>query len=140
MPCPDFEERLLEYDELTAGGQDAVDAHLAGCGDCRAFFSVLHDMDTALTAAFADRHVSPVFADRVSQKLRAQAPPRRPSMIPEVLDATGWAGVVAIVLWLATFFVPGLDFSIPVALTIGTMLLIAGFWVAYRCYGDLRRS
>ena len=58
----------------------------------------------------------------------------------ELLDATGWAAIVAIVLWLAMFFVPGLDFSIPAAITIGTMLLMLGFWVAYRCYGDLRRS
>lgn len=136
MHCPDFEDRLLAYDELTSSERSAVDAHLAGCGDCSLFFSALAEMDTALTSTFAGRHVSPVFA----QKLRAHVSLPRPSIVPELLDATGWAAIVAIMLWLAMFFVPGLDFSIPAAMTIGTMLLMAGFWVAYRCYGDLRRS
>lgn len=139
MLCTEFQERLLEYDGLAAGERVTVDEHLAGCADCTAFYAVIHEIDTALTAAFADRRVSSIFTSRVSQELRVHRVPR-PSMVPEILDATGWAGIVGIMLWLATFFVPGLEFSIPLAIMIGTILLIAGFWVAFRCYADLRRS
>ena len=118
MACPDFEERLVDYDELSSIERAAVDAHVAGCAECSQFFSVLREMDAALTAAFADRQVSPVLAARVRQELR------RPSIIPEILDGAGWAAVIAIVLWLTTLFVPGLEFSTPAALTIGTIMLI----------------
>jgi anti-sigma factor RsiW len=140
MICPEFEERLLMYDELSAGQRAPVDTHLAECAHCRSFLSALTEVDTALASAFADRQVSPIFADRVLQETRTQRALRRPSIVPEFLDAAGWASIVAILLWLGAFFAPGLEFSLPVAMAIGTMLLMAGFGVAYRCYGDLRRS
>ena len=140
MICPEFEERLLEYDGLSAGQRTPVDAHLAECANCRSSFAALNEVDTTLASAFSNRHVSPGFMDGVLRKLHTQPAGRRPSIVPEILDAAGWAGIIAIVLWLGTFFVPDLEFSIPVAMTIGTILLMAGFGVAYRCYGNLRRS
>lgn len=140
MPCPEFEDRVLDYDQLAAGERAIVDAHVARCGDCHAFFSVLRELDDAFTDTFAGRRVSTVFADRIAQKLHREPALRPPSLVPEILDGTGWAAVFAILLWLAMFFVPELDFSIPLALTIGTIVLTASFGVAFRCYGALRRS
>ena len=139
MPCREFEERLLVYDELDADQRESVSAHLIQCQDCQSFLSALSAVDTALHAAFAHTAVSADFSNSVTQKLLSQTARYRPSLIPEMLDAIGWAAVIAILLWLTAFFVPGAEFTTPLAAAMGTALLIGGFYVAYRCYGDLRR-
>jgi anti-sigma factor RsiW len=138
MPCTAFEERLIAYDELGPDERKAVNAHLSHCQDCGSFLSALADLDSSLSATLSKAAVSAGFSTSVMQKLRRPAF-QRPSVVPEVLDAIGWAGVVAILLWLIAFFVPDSEFTVPLASAIGTAVLIAGFWVAYRCYGDLRR-
>jgi len=97
------------------------------------------EVDTILTASFSHREVSPDVRNAVFEKMRNQAPLRRPSVIPEMLDVVGWAAMVAIVLGLAMFFVPGLDFSIQLAGTVGMLLVTASLWIAYRCYTALQR-
>jgi anti-sigma factor RsiW len=138
--CPEFEERLLCHDELASIERVAVDQHVAHCEECRSFLSALDQVDTALTAALSTRGASPAFVRTVWQDLARQARMRRPSMIPEMLDGLGWASIIAVLLGLAAFFVPGLDFSNTLAIVIGTMLLTGGLWIGGRCYGDLGRS
>ncbi len=139
MACREFEERLLVYDELGLDERQGIGGHLVQCEDCQSFLSALSDVDTSLQAAFAHSTVSADFSKSVARKLLGQPARRRPSLIPEMLDAIGWAAVIAILLWLTAFFVPGAEFTTPLAAAMGTALLIGGFYVAYRCYGDLRR-
>ena len=138
MACREFEERLLVYDELGLDGRQGVSTHLVQCEDCRTFLSALSDVDTALQAAFAHSTVSADFSKSVARKLLGQPARRRPSLIPEMLDAIGWASVIAILQWLTAFFVPGAEFATSLAAAIGMALLTGGFYVAYRCFGDLR--
>jgi anti-sigma factor RsiW len=105
MPCAAFEDLLSGYDDLTAGERDAADAHLAVCGNCRAYLETLADLDRELAGIFAEIQPRLGFAARVVSRTGAtQKPirlPRRPSAWPEVLDFCGWAAVVAIVALLA---------------------------------------
>ena len=139
MACREFEERLLVYDELGSDERQGVSGHLVQCEDCRSFLSALSEVDRALQATFAHSRVLADFSKSVAQKLLSQTARRGPSLIPEVLDAIGWAAVIAMLLWLTAFFVPGAEFTTPLAAAIGMALLTGGFYVAYRCYGDLRR-
>ena len=139
MACREFEERLLVYDELGSDERQGVSGHLVQCEDCRSFLSALFEVDTALQAAFAQSTVPADFSESVAKKLLGQPERRGPSLIPEVLDAIGWAAVIAMLLWLTAFFVPGAEFTTPLAAVIGMALLTGGFYVAYRCYSDLRR-
>ena len=135
MACHEFEERLLVYDELASDQRRNISAHLIHCEDCRSFLLALSEVDTALQAAFADTTVSADFSEAVVHKLVGSPMRRRPSLIPELLDAIGWGAVIAILLWLTAFFVPGAEFTTPLAIAMGTALLIAGFYIAYRCSG-----
>ncbi|MDQ6759334.1 MAG: zf-HC2 domain-containing protein [Acidobacteriota bacterium] len=139
MPCEAFEDRLIDYSELGSADVQAVNTHLEHCSECRSFLSALAGIDAALTAAFADHTVSPEFSKRVTHTVLSHPALHRPSLVPEMLDAIGWAAVISILLWLTAFFVPGVEFSTPLAVTIGLLALMGGFAVAYRCYDDLRR-
>lgn len=139
MPCQEFEDRLAMYDELGSDERETIGTHVAQCTDCRDFLSAVAEVDNALQAAFAESTVSADFSKQVAQKLLDQATLQGPSWIPEMLDAIGWAAVIAILLWLTAFFVPGAEFTTPLAAAMGTVVVIGGFFVAYRCYGDLRR-
>src|SRR5437763_2704437 len=118
MNCPEFQEKILAYDELSPEERYPVDSHVSACVDCRMFFSALIDVDIALTAAFANRLVSKTFSDQLLGKTRTQSRSRQPSMVPEILDAAGWAAIVAAILWLGLSLAPGLEFTMPVAMAI----------------------
>jgi anti-sigma factor RsiW len=128
--CTDFEDRLLDYDALSAADRRAVDQHLSGCAGCREFQAALARADFELDAALSVTCAPPSVAAAV---LRATRTPR-PSPIPEVLDGIGWIGILTLA-GSATFVMAG-----PAAaeLIAAGGLLVAASWVTFRSYRDLR--
>src|SRR2546428_8075036 len=108
MACAEFEDRLLDYDELESESLQVTDAHLAVCTDCSVFLQALKEVDASLVNLFAGCNVSPTFRASVIGRLKSLRGSRRPSPIPEVLDFIGWAAVFAIVVWLVVQVSPPL--------------------------------
>ena len=66
-----------------------MDAHLAGCVDCREYLDTLAHLETGLCDLYAGAQVSSAFRNNVLSTLE------RPTLLPEVLDFIGWAGIIA---------------------------------------------
>jgi hypothetical protein len=104
MPCPEFEDRLMDYAELAGDARSRVDAHVSACADCREFLEALSTVDAGLTAQLrGSPPVSAAFASAVRQRVRLETRLARPSLVPELLDLVGWgrrrtAGPVGLVV------------------------------------------
>jgi len=103
MPCAEFEDRLVDYGELSAVERACVDRHLAFCGACREFFDALEEADAALAGAFSGVRTRAGFRARVAARIEP-----RPTWIPEILDFVGWAAMLAAAVGLARTFLPPL--------------------------------
>jgi hypothetical protein len=124
MPCASFEDLLLDYRELEPAERCAVDAHLAGCADCRECLDTLAHLETGLYDLCAGAQVSSAFRNDVLSTLE------RPSLLPEVLDFIGWAGIIAALVCLAPLlrhFQPDLK---SVALVCGAAAIFTAVWAA----------
>src|SRR5258707_12741076 len=93
MACDAFEDRLIDYADLSIAERRLVDAHLADCEDCRSYFDTLLRLDVQLEGALTSLAAPAGFRDGVLRGIRTPAPSR----IPEMLDALGWMGIVALV-------------------------------------------
>jgi hypothetical protein len=91
MACPDFEELVRQG----PGG------HAAQCEDCAALLEALAEVDSRLTAAYAGISAPPSLAASVRMRIAGQTEWRGPSLVPEILDFVGWAGVLALFAALA---------------------------------------
>ena len=89
--CPEFETRILEYDELNYTERVSLETHMATCDACRCFHAALEAVDFTLS--------------RSIQAL-AVAPPAPPSLWPLVLDFAGWTSVMAALLVLCIAVAP----------------------------------
>ncbi len=98
MPCAEFEDRLLDYENLREEERRAVEAHLRGCEDCCTFLDALSSVDAALARGLGELEVSPGFRRAALDRAWREVPLRKPSFVPEILDFVGWAAVVAIVV------------------------------------------
>lgn len=125
MPCGAFEDQLVEYAELPDRERDAVDAHVAGCAECRMYLETLSHVDRELDRVFAGAAAPPGMAAAVLRHTRTP----EPSMLPEVLDAIGWIGVFAILGCLA-FFVQGV--TIAWAIAAASLFVGLGLWMSVR--------
>jgi anti-sigma factor RsiW len=92
--CPDFEDRLLDYADLTGSDRLDVDAHLAACPACREYLSALREIDAALTSRVAGIRLDPQQYRNVAQLTRA-IPVARLSRLPEWLDFVAACAVCA---------------------------------------------
>ena len=92
--CPDFEDRLLDYADLSGGERLDVDAHLAACPDCREYLLTLREMDDALRSRVAAIRLDPGQYRNVARFARA-IPVARISGLPEYLDFVAACAVCA---------------------------------------------
>jgi RNA polymerase sigma-70 factor (ECF subfamily) len=58
MPCAAFEDRLLDYADLSAAARETVDAHTSTCADCREYLETLASIDVELTRLLAEARPS----------------------------------------------------------------------------------
>lgn len=133
MPCASFEDRLIDYAELSAAERETVDAHLAGCADCREYLDAAEQLDIRLADLYGGARVSPAFQEALASRVKSEVPLAKPSWLPEVLDFIGWAGILAAVVCLASLL-PGLTAlaALTAAIAIG-----AAVWAGVRSYADL---
>ena len=96
MSCGEFESRLLEDGEWSA----EAGAHAESCGHCGALLEELRAVDADLLAAYGGAEVSRGFRESVLRRAEGQAPLRRPSFLPEILDFVGWSAVVVLVVYV----------------------------------------
>jgi hypothetical protein len=134
MPCGSYEDRLLDYDELSAGERELIDAHVAACIGCREYLEVLTGIDAQLTQVYGGA--------RIGTEIRLH----KPSFIPEVLDFLGWASVIAFVVCAALLFVPVWAFSEAAATMVTPTLIVAtviavsaAAWIGLRSRAELGR-
>lgn len=97
--CKEWEELLLQYEDLEADTRRSVDRHLAACAGCRGFLETLETIDLELTAMLRDMEPAPGFDTRVLARASAMAPTRL--WITEALDGIGWLSIAGILTLLA---------------------------------------
>lgn len=130
MPCASFEDRLLDYHELSAGERSSIDAHLAECAGCREYLDVLGGIDAQLAKLYSGA--------RIGAEIRLD----KPSFIPEILDFLGWASVLAFVVCAALLFVPAgayLAIVTPALIAATVIAVSAAAWVGLRSRAELER-
>jgi len=145
MACAKFEDLLLGYAELSDAERVRADGHVAGCTACKEFLEALQAVDTNLTAQYSHRVLDANFDHALRRRIRQEIPRQRPSLVPELLDFIGWAGIVALIaLWIGPLIhTPVADATQKAArwsagiLVACATFVMAGFWVALRCFADL---
>ena len=144
MACASFEELLLDYADLPAQERDAVDLHLTQCASCRQYSETLSQLDVALTEQFSGVQPSELLHSRLHAVTTSRSPWSTPSMLPELLDLIGIAGIVlvlSLVIWKVvpipqiTDFVPIVGTVLPVCaglVLFGIVLLGARVYAEFK--------
>ena len=102
MKCEDWQEMILEREQLGPGKQRELAEHLSNCGSCRVWEKTLTEIEATLTAQLRAELNPSLLGPRI---WRAVARERRwMNGVPELLDALGWSalGIMAIsglLLW-----------------------------------------
>jgi hypothetical protein len=135
VTCPEIEIRIPDYQEhrLSAADRKDVEAHLAGCANCRVFDRQLRDLDAALATRLSVAELSPGFDRQVMARIRcglgaltpAQRAERKKQIqeefemgvdrilkgsfgLPCVLDHLAWPVAAVVAGWLAWQFTTGM--------------------------------
>jgi anti-sigma factor RsiW len=97
MNCREFEDAIFEYCEAAAAPAEVarVEAHLAVCGECRAFLETQRALDLQLERALAGPVLSPAFGPRLAARIAEQRRAPRFRRLPRVLD---WIGYLSLAL------------------------------------------
>lgn len=97
MPCRPFDDLILEYCENALSPEDRgrVEAHLAQCAECRAFFEMQSEIEAALPRAIGKPSLAPAFRQRLMRRVESEDEGRW-SWVPPVLDVIGYCSVAAI--------------------------------------------
>ena len=93
--CPAFEDRLLDYRDLAPLDRRTVDAHLAGCTDCRDYLQILTDVDAAFSAQLRGTTLAPRQLADVRERIASDRPVGRVTRLPEWLDFAAACAVCA---------------------------------------------
>jgi len=99
--CAVFEDRLIDYDELSPKERVEVDEHLQSCSGCRDYLALLRDIDAALSAQVQRVHLDPQRVVEIRQSGRTAAPIGRVTRLPEWLDFVAAGAVLAVAGGLA---------------------------------------
>jgi anti-sigma factor RsiW len=73
MLCEELENRIPDYleDRLSPAQREEVQAHLAGCAQCRTLAQQLHQLDAALSAEIRIPELSIDFEQRLRARIQA---------------------------------------------------------------------
>ena len=99
--CAAFEDRLIDYRDLSPDERAAVDAHLSGCGSCREYLTLLQEIDATLTAHVRDIRLDPQRYSDIRQIVTTAPPIAHVTRLPEWLDFVAAAAVCAFAYGLA---------------------------------------
>ncbi len=129
MPCTEYEDLILEYCEgaLGADGLRRMEAHLAGCPECRSFLELQREIDHALARVVGKPALSPAFRQNLMRRVEAESRARL-CWVPVVLDVIGYSSVAAIGgIVLSVVVPPGYASWVAVA-----AYAAAGVWLGFR--------
>ena len=144
MSCASFEELLLDYADLPAQERAAVDLHLTQCANCRQYSDTLLQLDVALTEQFSGVQPSGPLQTRLHAVATSRPPLRAPSMLPELLDLIGFAGIVLVLSVILrkvvpipaiTDFVPIVGVVLPV---FAGLVLLGLAWLGVHVYARFK--
>ena len=93
--CAAFEDRLIDYDELSAQDRGEIDTHVRDCPACREYLAVLRDIDVTLSAHVRRVHLDPQRLTELRQVVTATEPIGRNTRLPEWLDFVAATAVLA---------------------------------------------
>jgi anti-sigma factor RsiW len=93
--CSAFEDRLLDYRDLAALDRQAVDAHLAGCPDCRDYLQMLSVVDAAFSSQLRETTLAPRQLTEIRERIASDIPVGRVTTLPEWLDFAAACAVCA---------------------------------------------
>jgi hypothetical protein len=138
-PCPDYESRILDYCELDVAVRAPLDAHLSTCCDCSQFLAALTEVDYALGSALpAGPELSRTVAVEVLR--RAQCPPVRPTLWPELFDMVGWGSLIAVLFALTASLAPR-GFQEAAVLAVFAFVIAAGSgWFVLEGWREFEKS
>jgi len=122
--CPEYESRILDYDELSGAERALADAHIAGCEGCRAFAAALAVVDESLSVA-------------VHRAFASVAPPVRPPLWPELLDLAGWASLMAALIAVAVILAPPNLRDAALWFALGLMIAAGSAWFGFKSWREL---
>lgn len=73
MSCEEIESRILDYNEnqVSPAQREEVEAHLAGCADCRMFTRQLRQLDATLSAGVKVPALPADFDRRLQARIQA---------------------------------------------------------------------
>jgi len=97
MACPSFEDLVRDRGD-----------HAAHCEECRALLEAYAEVDATLEAAFAGVAAPRGLIARAGAQAWLQAPLRRPTWVPEILDFVAWAAVLTLAVVLFPQFFPAI--------------------------------
>ena len=91
MKCEDWQELILEREQLEPDQQRELGQHLSSCDGCRFWAKALTETETTLTAQLRAELNPSALGPRIS---RAVARERRwMNGVPELLDTLGWSAL-----------------------------------------------
>lgn len=93
-PCGTFEDRLIDYADLSPIERTEVDNHVNGCAACRGYLALLRELDATLGAEVRGVHLDPQRVADV-RKLTGGEPIARITRLPEWLDFVAASAVLA---------------------------------------------
>ena len=93
--CSAFEDRLLDYRDLAPSDRQTVDAHLAGCTDCRDYLQMLSEVDAAFSSGLRETTLAPQRLAALRELIASDIPVGRVTKLPEWLDFAAACAVCA---------------------------------------------
>ena len=131
--CPDFEDRLVDYDLLDSASRIELDAHVATCAGCTEFQLALETVDTALSRAFdCPTDVAARVFESVDRLPPLAGPPQRPSLLPPLFDLAGWASLAGIGVVVTFAVAPAAVWTV-----LGVIVLSVTSWVTFEGLREL---
>lgn len=150
MTCDQYQERILDSEQLTPGERESVDAHIRVCPQCRKVARAWWALDSALTQQLRAPALSAGFDAQLRQRIASEPPAASPTglderrraleaeyvashqrrdlrrWIPQLLDVLGYGAAGGIGGWIAMTLLTqaGASWSASLTLT-GPQMLVA---------------
>jgi anti-sigma factor RsiW len=102
MPCPEFEDLILDYCEGAASPADSalLESHVAACAGCRQYLATQQELDLRLTNLRPSPALSPEFAAHLAARIAVEGQPRQLRWLPRMLDGVGYISMAAAAVYL----------------------------------------
>ena len=135
-PCPEYETRILDSQDLPPEEREIVNAHIAGCGECQQFSMAVAEVDYSLSAALnAFAEADPSVTVRVLHQ--ASSPPVHPPLWPELLDLLGWASLMGLLMGVTLLLAPNDVQDSATWLALGAAIAIGSVWFGVKSWREL---